>query len=390
MAQKIAPDSTASVPGISEKANILVVDDRPENLLAMEALLSMLGQNIVTARSGEEALRHVLAMDFAVILLDVRMPDMDGFETAALIRERPRSKDTPIIFITAALKNEDNIFKGYAAGAVDYIIKPVVPDILRSKVLIFVDLALKNAELRRLNERLEFQTAALAAANKELEAFSYSVSHDLRAPLRGIDGFSSMLARLYADKLDERGKELLERLQASSDKMARLIDDLLKLSRMSRKEIKSESVDLSALASSILQRLSLGEPDRGVKLVVADGLAAEGDRGLLGILLENLLSNAWKFTSKRPKARIEFGTTRRSGKKVFFVRDDGAGFDMAVVGKLFIPFQRLHAASEFPGTGIGLATAQRIVARHGGRIWAEAEVGKGATIFFTLQGPANG
>jgi CheY-like chemotaxis protein len=159
-----------------------------------------------------------------VILLDVRMPDMDGFETAALIRARPRSKDTPIIFITAAFKTEDSVFQGYAAGAVDYIIKPVVPDILRSKVLVFVELARKTAELRRLNAKLEQQAADLAAANKELEAFSYSVSHDLRAPLRGIDGFSSMLARLYADKIDARGKELLERLQGSADRMARLID----------------------------------------------------------------------------------------------------------------------------------------------------------------------
>lgn len=392
MAQEIAagPAASTAAPPDAGRVNILVVDDRRENLLAMEALLGMLGQNIVTAGSGEEALRQVLSTDFAVILLDVSMPTLDGFETAALIRERRRSRDTPIIFITAALKNEAQIFKGYAAGAVDYIIKPVVPDILRSKVLIFVDLARKTAELRRLNESLELRTAELAAANKELEAFSYSVSHDLRAPLRGIDGFSTMLARLYADKLDARGLELLERLQHSSDRMSRLIDDLLMLSRVTRKGIKLESVDLSAIARSTLQRLSAGEPERRAELVVAESLRAEGDAGLLAILLENLLSNAWKFTSKRREARIEFGSEKQPGGEVFFVRDNGAGFDMTHAGKLFVPFQRLHALSEFPGTGIGLATSQRIVSRHGGRIWAEGEKGKGAAVFFTLQGPSNG
>ncbi len=393
MAQEIArlaEASAAPAPDGADRVNILVVDDRPENLLAMEALLAMLGQNVVSARSGAEALRQALAMDFAVILLDVSMPGLDGFETAALIRERRRSRNTPIIFLTAALKNEAQVFRGYAAGAVDYLIKPVVPDILRSKVLVFVELARKNAELCRLNERLELRTAELAAANKELEAFSYSVSHDLRAPLRGIDGFSSMLLKLYGGQLDERGRELLARLQGSGERMSRLIDDLLKLSRASSKGIRLESVDLGFLARSSLQRMSLAEPRRHAVFLVSPGLRAEGDAGLLSILLENLLSNAWKFTSKRPETRIEFGSERQSGAEVFFVRDNGAGFDMAHAGKLFTPFQRLHAVSQFPGTGIGLATAQRIVVRHGGRIWAQAEPGKGATLFFTLGTPGRG
>jgi len=380
------PSAPAST---DERLNILLVDDRPDGLLSLEAALSRLGQNLVKAGSGRDALRLMLSMDFAVILLDVSMPDIDGFETAELIRARPRSKNTPIIFITAAVKNEASIFQGYAAGAVDFMIKPVVPDILRLKVAVFVEFSRKNAELLRLNDNLERQAAELAAANKELEAFSYSVSHDLRAPLRGIDGFSAIIARLYADKLDARGKELLERLQGSAERMGRLIDDLLKLSRMSRKEMKFETVDLSELARGVMERVTRAEPGRQAELRIAEGLTTVGDAGLIAILFENLISNAWKFSSKRADTLVEFGSETRSGGKVFFVRDNGVGFDMSLASKLFTPFQRLHAMSEFPGTGIVLATAHRIVARHGGRIWAEASPGLGATIFFTLPEPVH-
>ncbi|MCI0330902.1 MAG: PAS domain S-box protein [candidate division Zixibacteria bacterium] len=240
-------------------------------------------------------------------------------------------------------------------------------------------------EIDKLNEALRQHAAQLEAANKELEAFSYSVSHDLRAPLRSIDGFSQALLEDCNDRLDESGKDYLGRVRGACLRMAQLIDDLLNLSRVSRSEMQVERVDLSALAREIVSELQKQAPERKVTFVIADNLVREGDPRLLRVALENLLGNAWKYTSKHPSARIEFGVRREpDGKTVFFVRDDGAGFDMAYAGKLFGAFQRLHGPSDFPGTGVGLATVQRIVHRHGGRVWAEGTVEQGAIFHFTL------
>ena len=233
---------------------------------------------------------------------------------------------------------------------------------------------------------LETQRQALAAetANKELESFSYSVSHDLRAPLRGIDGFSQALVEDETDRLSPQGKNYLQRIRAAAQRMAELIDDLLRLSRVSRADFRKEHVDLSALVTTVAGELRKANPDRNVELVVKPNVAANADARLIKITLENLLGNAWKFTSKVEGARIEFGTRDDDGSVVYFVRDNGAGFDMKYADKLFGAFQRLHTDKEFPGTGIGLATVQRIVVRHGGRIWVEAAVGSGATFQFTL------
>jgi hypothetical protein len=246
-----------------------------------------------------------------------------------------------------------------------------------------------EAEIRRLNaeleERVRQRTAQLEAANHELESFSYSVSHDLRAPLRSIDGFSQALLEDCGDRLDEKGKDYLQRVRAATQRMGQLIDDLLNLSRITRSEIRRERVDLSALARGIVAELQQREPGRDVTVTIADGLVVEGDSRLLRVVLENLLGNAWKFTSRQPKAAIEFGKTMTDGLPTFFVRDNGAGFDMTYVRKLFGAFQRLHTQRDFPGSGIGLATVQRIIQRHGGRVWAEGAVGQGATIWFRLQ-----
>ncbi len=241
-----------------------------------------------------------------------------------------------------------------------------------------------NKGLIALNLELEQRNTELAAVNKELEAFSYSVSHDLRAPLRSMDGFSQALLEDYTGKLDKQGKNYLHRVRSAAQRMAELIDDLLALSRVTRREMKHGTVNLSALARIVAAELQQGQPERQVELVIAEGLNVNGDETLLRLVLENLLGNAWKFTSKQPKARIEFGVAQYDGKPAYYIRDDGIGFDMAYVGKLFAPFQRLHSADEFPGTGIGLATAQRIINRHGGRVWAEGAVEKGATFYFTL------
>ncbi len=241
-----------------------------------------------------------------------------------------------------------------------------------------------NREMaREISERKQAEEA-LQAANNELDAFSYSVAHDLRAPLRAVDGFSEALLQDYQERLDAGGRDYLEWIRAAAQRMAALIDDLLKLSRLSRAELSREQVDLSALACDVARELEARERERRVELVVQEGVQARGDPRLLRVALEKLLENAWKFTAKHPHARVELGALEQDDGTVYYVRDNGAGFDMAYADKLFAPFQRLHAAGEFPGSGIGLATVQRIVQRHGGRVWAEAAIDGGATFSFTL------
>ncbi|GAB4512467.1 MAG: hypothetical protein Tsb0026_16450 [Sulfuricaulis sp.] len=242
--------------------------------------------------------------------------------------------------------------------------------------------------IRQLNGNLEQRAVAVDAANKELEAFSYSVSHDLRAPLRSIDGFGQALLEDCADRLDDQGRQHLQRIRSATQRMGTLIDDLLMLSRVTRAEMRREPVDLSQLAQSVITGLEINEPGRKVECQLQTGMMADGDPHLMRIVLENLLGNAWKFTQRINPARIEMNSrTDDSGAHVYCVRDNGAGFDMTYTDKLFGAFQRLHAASDFPGTGIGLATVQRIIQRHGGRVWAEGEIGKGASFYFTL-GPS--
>jgi PAS domain S-box-containing protein len=252
----------------------------------------------------------------------------------------------------------------------------VISDITERKMI--------EEEIKKLNENLMRHSIELAAANKELEAFSYSVSHDLRAPLRSIDGFSQALLEDYHDKLDEEGIDYLRRVRNETQRMGQLIDDFLQLSRLTRVELNFEKVDLSSMAHDILIQHQRDNPSRKVKNIVEDNLSVKGDEKLLKIMFENMLGNAWKFTSKKSKATIEFGQVKNKDEKVFFIRDNGAGFDNNYADKLFIPFQRLHSDEEFDGTGIGLGIVQRIINRHGGRIWVESEVGKGATFYFTL------
>jgi signal transduction histidine kinase len=409
----VAPkDSSAGTTPSAEPVRILLVDDQPDNLLSAEAVLESLGEEIVKAESGREALRQLLEHDFAVIVLDVMMPDMDGFETAALIRERERSRHTPIIFLTALGRGEEHIRRGYTVGAVDYITKPFVPEILRTKVSVFVELHRKTAllqqqsqqlerqnselqeaiqrswraeeEIKALNRHLERRVAELDDLNRELEAFSYTVSHDLRGPLSRISGFSRALLESYRDQLDDQGRLYLNRIEHSARRTNQLVDDLLSLSRVTRVEMSRQIVDLSGIVHSIVAELVTREPARAVEFVIAEDVHAFCDPDLLRAALLNLLENSWKFTRKHDRARIEFGVMESPKGHTYFLRDDGAGFEMAQAGRLFTAFQRLHKPSDFEGTGVGLATVERIVRRHGGQIWAEGHMERGATFYFTL------
>jgi signal transduction histidine kinase len=250
-------------------------------------------------------------------------------------------------------------------------------------------------EVRQLNASLESRVAEqtrdvqeanlqLAATNKELEAFAYSVSHDLRTPLRGIDGWSLALLEDYGSQLDKQASQYLDRVRSETQRMGQLIDDMLQLSRVTRVEMQRNPVDLTSLANGIAAEMLESHPGRRIQFTIAPGLMTHGDSGLLRIVMMNLLSNAVKFTARRAEARIEFGEILRNGESAYFVRDDGVGFDMAYASTLFGAFQRLHKATEFPGTGIGLATVQRVIHRHGGQVWAEAEDGKGACFYFTI------
>lgn len=360
-----------------DRLAILVVDDVEANLVAMEALLADIDCDVVRASSGNEALRLLLKRDFAAILLDVQMPEMDGYEVARLARMDPRSKDIPIIFVTATSETEENVFRGYDSGAVDVLYKPVNRHVLRSKVKVFLEL---ERSRRKLAEEVEAHRRTLA----ELESFNYSVSHDLRAPLRPIHGFSTTLLEEHGGKLDDDGRRLLGRIRSAAERMDRIIDDLLRLSQVSRARPEPRPLDLGELASAVIADIRADDPGRRVEVVIAPEMKTRGDAHLLRVALDNLLRNAWKFTSKTPEPRIEVGSTTNGQETVFFVADNGVGFEQAHADRLFRAFQRLHSANEFDGTGIGLAIVKRVIDHHGGRIWVEAAPQRGARFSFTL------
>ncbi|MDB5216204.1 MAG: Sensory box histidine kinase [Myxococcaceae bacterium] len=358
------------------KASVLIVDDVPANLLALEAQLEDLDCEVVRAATGNEALGQLLKREYAVMLLDVQMPEMDGFEVARYARDNPVTRDVPIIFLTAMLETEENALRGYGTGAVDVLFKPINGQILKSKVQIFLDLYRSR---RQLADEVEAHTRTMA----ELEAFNYSVSHDLRAPLRTVDGFSQALLEDYGEAVDDTARDYLKRIRQAAQRMSQLIDELLNLARIGRAAVQLGRVDLSGLARRIVDGLRRDDPTRNVEFVTAD-LTVRGDPQLLRIALENLLRNAWKFTGTQAAATIELGARTQRGETEYFLKDNGVGFDLAFAKRLFQPFQRFHTIDEFEGTGIGLAIVERIIRHHGGRIRAESAPGSGATFFFTL------
>jgi PAS domain S-box-containing protein len=476
----------------TEKVNILLVDDRRENLLALESILRGLNENLVKASSGAEALKFLLRNEAAVILLDVEMPDMDGFQTATLIREREKTSHTPIIFLTAISKSDIHVIQGYSLGGVDYIFKPFVPDVLKSKVSSFVQMFKQRREMQRqavlLKTERDFVSAILdtvasfvlvldsdgrilrvnrsweqmtghsldevkgqylwdyledkeSARNflkahkpeaeceeywlgkgtvrrlvswcctgltddggktghfvvtgrditelrqrtEELEGFTYSVSHDMRAPVRAIDGFTRILIEEYAGKLDDEGRRLLQIVRANTEKMGQLIDGLLALSRLGREKVMFSDIDMEELARTVFdEQKAVGAKGRTISFKVGGLPSAYGDKRLIAQVFHNLLANAIKFTRNEKSAEIEVGYMPGPAEDIYFVRDNGVGFDMDHAHKLFGTFQRLHGADEFEGSGIGLATVHRIIDRHGGRVWAKAKTNAGATFYFSL------
>jgi len=395
-----ASGATASLLGPKK---ILAVDDSLTYLHELADMLRDEGYDVVLARSGEEALELLAVEPVDCILLDLLMPGLGGQETCRRIKSAPIVRDIPLLMLTA-LEDRAAMLEGLGAGADDYISKASDFDVLKARVRAQIRRKQFEDENRRIRQELmgrELEAANARAAqelaetratlveelerkNAELEAFSYSVSHDLRAPLRAIDGFSQMLIEDHGGKLDVQALEWLQVVRGSARRMGELIDDLLQLSRVGKAPLRRQKIDLSELARSVAAELHKRDPERNVDMRIQDGLPADADSGLLRIALENLLGNAWKFTSKAPGALIEIGVDDTPEGRVYFIRDNGAGFNMAYAERLFRPFQRLHTEAEFPGTGIGLATIRRIIDRHGGRIWADSVVGEGASFYFTL------
>jgi DNA-binding response OmpR family regulator len=382
---------------------VLAVDDSPTYLHELGEILRGEGYDVVLARSGEEAIEMLSIQPVDCILLDLVMPGLGGKATCQRIKESPVVRDVPLIMLTS-LDDRESMLEGLKLGADDYISKASEFEVLKVRVRAqmrrkqFEDehrrvretllqsklLATQERAAREIADTRASLVAELQRKNEELEAFSYAVSHDLRAPLRGIDGFSVALLEEYGELLDQRGRGYLDHVRSGTHRMAELIDGLLELSRVGRADVQRGRVNLSEVARVVFEELKERDPSRAVELVVEERLSVDADRRLMRVVFDNLIGNAWKFTSKTVAPRITVGSEPRDGSTVYFVRDNGAGFDMAYAEKLFTPFQRLHSAADFPGTGVGLATVHRVVDRHGGRIWAEGAVGRGAAFYFTL------
>jgi two-component system sensor histidine kinase/response regulator len=374
---------------MSSKPKVLIVDDKPENLVALEIVLRELDIELVKATSGNEALKATLYHDFALALLDIQMPEMDGYELAGILREEEKTSRLPCFFISAVYTDNLNVFKGFEQGAFSFITKPFQPEILINKVNFFIEKYQQEMALIQLNKDLKEKNADLEMINKELDAFTYSASHDLRTPLRAINSYSRILEDDYKEQLDENGKRMLASIVRNVAKMSKLIDSLLDLSRLGKKEVKKKEVDMNALVKEVLDELLQNYQGKNIDFKINDLPIAYGDMELLKIVLVNLLSNAIKYSGKKDQPVVEIGAATEQDRHIYYVKDNGAGFDMAYQNQLFGVFQRLHSSSEFEGTGVGLAIVQLIIVRHGGEVWAESEVDKGATFYFSLKAHAN-
>ena len=412
---------------VTEKSNgdILIIEDSPTQSVKLRHILESNGYGVISAGNGKEALALIPGKKISLIISDVIMPEIDGYELCRRIKERDDCRDIPVILLTS-LSDPHDVIRGLECGADNFITKPYDEAHLISRVgylmesrntcsigpqpgleILFagqrycitadrrqiLDLLLctyetaiqKNNELIRTQNELNHLNEQLETANHELEAFNYTVSHDLRSPLTNISGYCQVLLELHADTLDTSCTDYIQEIYQSTLRMNDLIGALMEFSRLNHQELQRQEVDLSTMARIIAAELKAKDKQRHGDFRIAEGVSGNGDSRLLNLVLVNLLGNAWKYTGKKESAVIEFGVTEKGGKKYYFVSDNGAGFDMAESHRLFGTFQRLHSKSDFEGTGIGLATVQRIIQRHGGRIWGEGAVGKWATFYFSLE-----
>ena len=369
-----------------DRPAVLLVDDRPENLVALEAVLAPLDVTLLQATSGDDALRHLLATDVSVILLDVQMPGIDGFETAARIKERERTRNTPIIFLTAISSQHEHVLRGYSSGAVDYLAKPIDPDILRAKVAAFVDLDAKTRELERQGAALAAKTLELERANGELEQFAYVASHDLQEPLRLVCGYLELLSEPGSGSLGAEEREYVRRSLAAAERMSGLIRDLLALSTAGTRPPPVGTADLSKALATALENLAVSLAERGASVQAEPLPDARGDTDELVRVFQNLVGNAIKFAGDHAPT-IRVWTERRTLEWEVCVADNGVGMREEDTERVFAMFERLDRERS-SGTGLGLALCRKIVERHGGRMWLTSALGEGTTVHFTL--PAAG
>ncbi|MBS1595221.1 MAG: response regulator [Bacteroidetes bacterium] len=362
---------------MTRRPKILIVDDKPENLVAIETVLRDLDVELIRAYSGNEALRATLHHDFALALLDIQMPEMDGYELAGILREEERTARLPFIFISAVYTDNLNIFKGYERGAFSFITKPFQPEILINKVKFFISIYEQEAALSDLNEELKQK-------NEDLEAFTYSVSHDLRAPLRAVHSYAMILMEDHEKELSTECMRLTGNITRNAERMASLIESLLEFSRLGKQSIKARAVDVNLLIQEALEVIQATVKKLPEFRIQQDMPCANGDRELLKQVFVNLLSNAIKYSGKKDMPVVEAGAKREGSEVIYHIRDNGSGFDMQYMNKLFGVFSRLHRDTEYEGIGIGLAIVQRIVTRSGGRVWAEGAIDQGATFYVAL------
>jgi len=404
---------------------IMAVEDSVVQAKRLKHFLDGNNLNNKVFYTATEAYQAAIITPPILIISDIVMPGMDGYEFCKKLKDTPALKEVPIILLTS-LNDPLDIIKGLQAGADNFITKPYEEKYLLSRInyllanreirrsgggemvleIVFrgnkyainsdkkqiLDLLLsvyeaavqRNDELILAQEQLQTLNENLIASNRELEAFSYTVSHDLRSPLHTIHGYTQLMLEDYTERLEPEAIGFLDTILTASKNMAQLIDDLLKFSRSGRAVITKVDVNLSELANQVIQTIRQRDPLRTVHVKIAEGLSGHADKNLMGVILDNLLGNAWKYSGKNSEAVIEFGQTEMEGEQVYFVKDNGAGFDMDKAATMFSPFERFHTIDEFPGTGVGLATVRRILEKHDGRIWAESEVGKGSVFYFTL------
>ncbi|HSH67577.1 MAG TPA: ATP-binding protein [Bacteroidia bacterium] len=361
---------------MNHRPKILIVDDKPENLVALEVVLADLDVELIKATSGNEALKQTLHHDFALALLDIQMPEMDGYELAGILREEEKTSHMPFIFISAVYTDNLNVFKGYEKGAFSFITKPFQPEILINKVKFFIENHQHEAELKTLNENL-------LLANKELEQFAYVASHDLQEPLRTISNFVGLLKEKYSKNAGKDTNQYLDFIFEATTRMQNLIKDLLSLSRIGRND-SFKMVDSSKIVESVLSDLTVSINESKAKITYSNLPVLPGNETELKQLFQNLLSNAIKFSKKNVPPVIEIKAEEKEHEFLFSVKDNGIGFEEQFKERVFVIFQRLNHVYDYEGTGIGLATCKKIVSIHNGRIWVDSKPNEGSTFYFTL------